>query len=147
MAKTDVKTRAAMTSIASVDQHLATIADPQRRQDCEALAALMQRVTGQPAAMWGSSIVGFGTYHYRYASGHAGDSCQTGFAARKGDISVYLVAGFDAHQALLARLGKHKIGKACLYIKRLADVDLQVLEALVAGSVAETRRRYPASTA
>jgi hypothetical protein len=144
MAKAEAKTR---PTASSVQQHLAAIDDPVRRQDGQALADLMQRVTGQPALLWGGSIVGFGSYHYRYASGHEGDSCQVGFAARKNDLTVYLVAGFDGQPELLARLGKHKMGKACLYIKRLADVDLQVLEALVAGSVAEVRRRYPGSPA
>jgi len=93
--------------------------------------------------MWGTSIVGFGSYHYRYASGHEGDSCLAGFSSRKGDISIYVTAGFEGQEPLLANLGKHKAGKVCLYVKRLADVDLELLESLVEGSVAEMRRRYP----
>ena len=106
---------------------------------------LMKRVTGCPPKMWGTGIVGFDRYHYTYASGHEGDSCVVGFSSRKGDISVYLVAGYDGAEAreLLAQLGKHKIGKACLYVKRLSDIQLPVLERLVMISVAETRRRYP----
>ncbi len=129
----------------SVDRYLADIADDARRQDCEALVAMMQRVTGCPPVMWGTSIVGFDRYHYRYASGHEGDACVVGFSSRKGDISVYLMAGDDDGErgALLARLGRHKMGKACLYLRRLADVDQAVLEALVTRSVAETRARYP----
>lgn len=129
----------------SVDRYLADIADDARRQDCEALVAMMQRVTGCPPVMWGTSIVGFDRYHYRYASGHEGDACVVGFSSRKGDISVYLMAGDDdgERSALLARLGRHKMGKACLYLRRLADVDQAVLEALVTRSVAETRARYP----
>jgi len=92
--------------------------------------------------MWGTSIVGFDSYHYTYASGHSGDSCVAGFSSRKGDISVYLTAGFPGHEDLLAKLGRHKMGKACLSIRRLSDVDMEILEKLVAGSVAETRRRY-----
>lgn len=136
----DVKTR---PTSASVAEHLAKISDPGRRADCDALVAMMSRVTGEPPVLWGPSIVGFGRYRYRYASGHSGESCVTGFAPRKGDISVYLVAASPGQEELLARLGKHKMGKACLYIKRLADVDPRVLERLVTESVAEVRRRYP----
>ena len=92
--------------------------------------------------MWGTGIVGFGSYHYRYDSGREGDSCLTGFASRKGDISVYLMADFPQRDALLARLGKHKIGKACLYIRKLSDIDASVLEQLVQGSVAQVQRIY-----
>lgn len=134
-------------SDASVAAYLGGIADEARRSDCEELVNLMQRATGCAAQMWGASIVGFDSYHYRYDSGHEGDSCLIGFSSRKGDISLYLIAGYEAAEtkALLARLGRHKIGKACLYIKRLSDVQLPVLEQLVARSVAETRRRYPQS--
>jgi hypothetical protein len=128
---------------ASVDKYLAAIGDEQRRDDCRALVKLMTRVTKEPPVMWGPSIVGFGSYHYRYASGHEGDSCLAGFASRKGDISIYVTAGFEGKAPLLVKLGKHKAGKVCLYVKRLADIDLEVLESLVEGSVAEMRRRYP----
>lgn len=127
---------------ASVAAYLAAIEDPKRRADCEAIGQIMRQVTGQQPRMWGTGIVGFGHYRYTYASGHSGESCQTGFAARKGDISVYLVAEGPDQQALLARLGKHKMGKACLYLRRLDDIDLPVLEALIAGSVAAVRQRY-----
>ncbi len=93
--------------------------------------------------MWGTSIVGFDQYHYKYASGHEGDSCIIGFSARKGPISIYMVAGYDGAQDLLQQLGKHKIGKACLYINKLADVKLSVLEQLLVRALAETKRRYP----
>ncbi len=138
MAETKTKATAA-----SVADHLAAIEDEARRQDCETLAGLMARATKLKPAMWGPSIVGFGSYHYRYDSGHEGDSCLTGFASRKGDISVYLLGDFPGREALLAKLGKHKMGKACLYIRRLADVDLKVLERLVVESVAEVKRRHP----
>lgn len=127
---------------ASVVAYLAAITDEARRADCEALVTLMSRATGHRPVMWGGSIVGFGSYHYRYESGREGDSCLTGFASRKADISVYLVAGFAGQDELLARLGRHKMAKACLSLRRLSDVDLQVLEQLVAGSVAEVRRRH-----
>ncbi len=127
---------------ASVDAHLATIDDEGRRNDCAALVKLMSKVTRAQPKMWGPSIVGFGSYHYRYDSGREGDSCATGFASRKGDISIYLVAEFPGQDELLAQLGRHNMGKACLYVRKLADVDMKVLEKLVAGSVAEVRRRY-----
>jgi Domain of unknown function (DU1801) len=127
---------------ASVEAYIAAIESEERRADCRELVRLMSKVTKEPATMWGASIVGFGSYHYTYASGHSGDSCVTGFSSRKGDISVYLTAGFPGQEDLLAKLGRHKMGKACLSIRRLGDVDMKILEKLVAGSVAETRRRY-----
>lgn len=129
----------------SVDETLARIGDPGRRADCETLRDLMRKVTGFEPVMWGTSIVGFGSYRYRYDSGRTGESCVTGFASRKGAISVYLVAEGTQQDRLLARLGRHRMGKACLSIKRLADVDVGVLEQLIAGSVAEVRRRHPGS--
>lgn len=127
---------------ASVDAHLAAVASDGQRQDCAALIELMGRVTQQPPTMWGPSIVGFGSYHYRYESGREGDACLTGFAVRKHEIAVYLVASGPDQDALLARLGRHRMGKACLYLRRLADVDAAVLEQLVAGAVAEVRRLH-----
>ena len=127
---------------ASVDAYIDAIADPARRTDCQALVRLLQAITGQRPRMWGSSIVGFGSYHYKYESGREGDACATGFSSRKTDISVYLTASFPGQEALLARLGKHKMGKACLSIRRLSDVDIGVLEQLVARSVKAVRKRY-----
>ena len=127
---------------AGVSAFLAAIEDDQRREDCRTLLALMGRITGKPAVMWGASIVGFDTYHYRYESGREGDWAVTGFSPRKGDISVYLTAASPEQDDLLARLGRHKMGKACLYIRRLSDIDLAVLEQLIAASVAEVKRRY-----
>ena len=126
-----------------VEAYLAAITHDVRRRDCEQLVRMMSRVTGQPAVMWGDSIVGFDHYHYRYASGHEGDAAQVGFSSRKTDLSVYLCPGASGQDALLSRLGRHKMGKACLSIRRLDDVDLDVLEQLVAESVAEIRQRYP----
>jgi hypothetical protein len=122
---------------------LAAVADPQRRADCEQLVAMMSRATGAPPRLWGSSIVGFGSYRYQYDSGRAGQWCEVGFSPRKGDLSVYLMAGFDGLDEALARLGRHKLGKSCLYVKRLADVDLAVLQAMIDHAVAEIRRRHP----
>jgi len=127
----------------SVRAYLDTIGDEHRRQDCEALLSLMQRVTGHEPKMWGPSIVGFGSYHYKYASGHEGDACLVGFSSRAGAISLYVMAGFEGREQLLAALGKHRIGKACLYVTRTSDISLPVLEELVANSVAEIKRRYP----
>lgn len=129
-------------TVASVDAHLASIENESVRADCQALAKLMASWTKEEPRMWGPSIVGFGAYHYRYESGREGDSCATGFAARKNEIAIYLIAEGADQAALLARLGRHKMGKACLYIRRLSDVDAGVLEQLVTGSVAEVRRRY-----
>jgi hypothetical protein len=128
-------------SDASVDAYLDAIEDPTRRTDCQALVRLMQTITRERPRMWGSSIVGFGSYHYGYESGREGDSCATGFSSRKTDISVYLMADFPGQEALLARLGKHKMGKACLSIRRLSDIEIGVLEQLVAGSVEAARER------
>lgn len=127
---------------ASVEAYLASIEGDGRRADCRAIAALMSRLTNAAPAMWGPGIVGFDSYHYKYASGREGDACVTGFSSRKGDISVYLCAAGAGQEQLLAQLGRHKMGKACLYIRRLADIDMAVLERLVAGSVAEIKRLY-----
>ena len=126
----------------SVEAYLAAIEDEARREDCRALVTLMSKATKQPAKMWGSSIVGFGSYHYRYESGREGDSCVAGFASRKGDISLYLMTDPERRDELLAALGKHKAGKGCIYVRRMADIDEKVLAKLVSGSVAEALRRY-----
>jgi hypothetical protein len=129
---------------ASVAAFLAAIDDPVRRKDCETIAALMQDATGAKPKMWGTSIVGFGSYHYRYASGHEGDSCLTGFSPRKDALTLYLMlGGLDGHSELLKALGKHKASKGCLYIKRLEDVDLGVLRKLVNAAVARLKKAHP----
>lgn len=127
---------------ASVDAYIEAIADPARQADCRALVRLMRSITGERPAMWGGSIVGFGSYHYKYDSGREGDACATGFSSRRSDISIYLTASFPGQEELLARLGKHKMGKACLSVRRLSDVDVGVLKQLVAGSVSAVRERY-----
>ena len=127
----------------SAESHIAAIANEEQRHDAQTLVALMQRVTRQELRMWGPSIVGFGSYHYKYASGHEGDSALTGFAVRGRELVVYIAPDFEGRDVLFSKLGKHKTGKVCVYIRRLADVDLKVLETLVARSIADTKRRYP----
>ena len=122
-----------------------SVADPERRRDAQSVLAMMEKITRRPARMWGSSIVGFGSYHYRYASGREGDSMITGFSPRKNALTLYIMAGFSSHTALLKKLGKFKTGKSCLYIKRLEDVDQKVLGQLIRASVAHMRKTYPTS--
>jgi hypothetical protein len=143
MAKTTHKAKGLKTvpTKASVGDYLDSIADETRRKDCKAVAALMKKVTGVQARMWGSSVVGFGSYHYKYASGREGDTCLVGFSSRKSALVIYLLEAFEGRQALLSALGPHTTGAACLYVKRLADIQLAVLERLIAKSVAEARRR------
>ena len=128
-----------------VDAFLATVENPRRRADAGRVLDLMREVTGEPPKMWGSSIVGFGSYRYRYASGRDGSSLVVGFAPRKQNLVLYIMPGFSSHAVLLSRLGKFRTDKSCLYVNRLDDVDLRVLEELVRESVAEMRRRYPMS--
>lgn len=114
-------------------EYLAAVGDPARRADAQAVCDLMADVTGAQAVMWGPGIVGFGQYHYKYASGRQGDWPAVGLSPRKQALTIYISAGFDAYGELLACLGPHTSGKACLYIKRLSDVDQQVLRSLVEG--------------
>lgn len=130
---------------ASVDAYLASRATPEQLADGKTLMAICKRVTKQPPAMWGPSIVGYGSYAYTYASGHSGEAPLAGFAVRGKELVVYLMCEGDEDAALLAKLRKHRMTKSCLYIKRLADVDAKVLEALLARSVAGLRHRYPAT--
>lgn len=127
----------------SVDEYLASRASADQLADCKALIELCQRVTKAPATMWGPSIVGFGKYRYRYESGHSGQAPLTGLAVRGRELVLYVSCDDPEQGQRLATLGKHKMGKSCLYFKRLADLDEKVLEALVAGSIAEIRRRHP----
>ena len=130
---------------ASVTAFLGQLDDAKRR-DAETVAAIMEEVTGAPAVMWGSSIVGFGQYHYRYASGREGDFFVAGFAPRKRALTLYIMAGFAAYDTLLEKLGKFTVGKSCLYVKRLADVDLAVLRELIEQSAVAIRDKYPDET-
>ena len=121
---------------AAVDEFIAALPDEEQRADAQALCALMQEVTGEPPVLWGSSIIGFGHYHYRYASGHEGDSALVGFAPRKQQLVLYLSGEFETkHAETMDRLGPHKTGKGCLYLKRLAGVDRDALCELVVDSV------------
>ena len=115
----------------SVETFLASVEDKQKRSDCLVLARMMTEVTGRDPVMWGGSMVGFGSYHYRYDSGREGDWFVTGFAPRKRDLTIYIMPGFDEHEEMLKKLGKHKTGKSCLYLKKLADVDVTLLKSLV----------------
>jgi hypothetical protein len=127
---------------ASIDKYLESRASEAQLADCKTLMAMFKRVTKEQPRMWGPSIVGYGSYTYRYESGRTGESCLTGFAVRGKELVVYLVAESPEQQELLAKLGKHKIGKSCLYMKGLVDVDTEVLEALVSKSVSEIKRRH-----
>ncbi len=127
---------------ASVDAYLASRASPEQLKDCKAIMAVCKRVTRRPPYMWGPSIVGFGSYTYRYESGHSGDAPLAAFAIRGRGLVVYLGVDDPGQAELLTKLGKHTMGKSCLYVKRLTDLDVKVLEALIALSVAEVRRRY-----
>ena len=132
-----------------VEAFLAKVEPEQKRDDARTLVALFERVTGEPAKMWGPSIIGFGRYHYQYDSGREGDFLRTGFSPRKANISLYLMGGYcdpvtgSAQAKKLERLGKHKTGKSCLYVNKLADVDMAVLEEVIADSVAAMDRMYP----
>ncbi|HEV8433732.1 MAG TPA: DUF1801 domain-containing protein [Thermoanaerobaculia bacterium] len=126
----------------SVDGYFSAIEDDARREDCVALAKLMTKATKHPPKMWGAGIVGFGSYHYKYESGREGDSCLVGFSSRKGEIAIYLVGDFPGRDELLGKLGKHKTAKACLYVRRLSDIDLKVLEQLVVASVKQRKLNH-----
>jgi hypothetical protein len=137
----EAKTKATGVSVAD---YLAAKASDDQRIDCAALMALLEKITGKSPKMWGPSIVGYGAYRYTYESGRTGESCLVGFAVRGRELVVYLGAEGEQQEALLSRLGKHKMGKACLYFKRLSDLDKLVLEQLIAGSIAEIKRRHGA---
>ena len=126
----------------SVEEYIAARASPDQLPDCKALMAMLKQVTKESPRMWGPSIVGYGSYRYKYESGHTGESCLIGFAVRGKELVVYLVAESAEQKERLAQLGKHKMGKACLYFKRLADLDTKVLEAIVSASIAEAKKRH-----
>jgi hypothetical protein len=130
---------------ASVADYIASRANEGQRSDCKALMSILKYVTGEKPRMWGPSMVGYGSCRYTYESGRTGDMFLAGFAIRGRDLVVYLMAEGSEQKALLAKLGKHKMGKSCLYFKRLADVDKTVLQKLVANSVRDVTRRYGAS--
>ena len=129
-----------------LEAFLEAVPNEQRRADARELSALLSEITGEPPVLWASGIVGFGTYHYRYDSGREGDAPVAGFAPRSAHLVIYLVGGFtDRHEGLLERLGPHKTGKSCLYVKRLADIDLDVLRTLVTRSMKVHRGQDRAS--
>lgn len=129
-------------SEASVEAFLAGIENPERRADCRAVVALMAEISGEPPKMWGTSIIGFGTYHYRYESGREGDFMRVGVSPRARELTLYIMPGFDGYADLMGRLGKHRTGKSCLYIKRLSDIDLDALRALIAESLVAMAARW-----
>lgn len=135
--KVELKTK---VNEASVEGFLNSVTDEQKREDCFEILRLMKQVTKEEPKMWGSSIVGFGSYHYKGASGREGDWLLTGFSPRKENLTLYIMGGFDLHQDLLKKLGKHKTSVGCLYIKKLDDVDKEVLKELVAESVKTTKK-------
>ena len=133
------KTKATKTS---VTEFMNSIEDGQKRKDAREVAAMMRKATGKRAKMWGSSIVGYGNYHYKYASGREGDFMIAGFSPRKQALTVYILAGFKRFEKLMGKLGTYKTGKSCLYIKRLFDVDEKVLQKLIDESVKYMRKNY-----
>ena len=128
---------------ADVNAYLGNIEDEKRRQDCTALIELMKAATHEEPKMWGSSIVGFGTYHYKYESGREGSTCKVGFSSRKGNIVLYGLRGTSEAETLLEKLGKYKTGKSCFYLNRVSDVNLEVLEELAKQAFANTKQHYP----
>jgi hypothetical protein len=138
----EIKTKA--TGV-SVDDFIDAVPNPQRREDGKKIRAMMERLSGEPARMWGPTIIGFGSYHYKYDSGHEGTMCRLGFSPRKAELVLYVLTdgAAEGEEAQLARLGKHKTGKCCLYIKKLSDVDEVVLEEMVVGALAHMDEKYP----
>ena len=139
MAKEELKTK---ETEASVEDFINQIADENVREDSKKIAEMMQKATKSEPKMWGASIVGFGTYHYKYASGREGDWMRIGFSPRKQNLTLYIMDGFEKYDELMANLGKYKTGKSCLYVKRLSDVDEKVLKELIAESVKYFNDKY-----
>jgi hypothetical protein len=130
-------------TVVGVADFLDSVENPARRADGKTICALMQRVTGEEPRMWGPSIVGFGSYHYKYDSGHEGTMCRVGFSPRKAQLVLYVLSDSAGEAERLARLGKHKTGKSCLYINKLSDVDLGVVEELIRAALDDMNTRYP----
>ena len=127
----------------NVEEFLAAVENDRRREDSFTVLDLMKRITGEEPKMWGTAIVGFGSYRYRYASGRTGDWPRIAFSPRKQNLTLYLMPGFSNYDDLLSRLGKHRTGKSCLYLNKLADVDMDVLEELVTDSLEAMSEKYP----
>ncbi len=136
----EIKTR---PTEVTADAFIDAVENPVRRADAKVVLAMMERLTGETARMWGPSIIGFGSYHYRYDSGHEGTMCRIGFSPRKAELVLYVLTGAAGEAAQLARLGKHRTGKSCLYVKTLADVDVGVLEDIMRDTLAHMNERYP----
>ncbi|MBN2503462.1 MAG: DUF1801 domain-containing protein [Anaerolineales bacterium] len=128
---------------ASVEEFLNAVKNESKRADSYRILELMREVTGEEPTMWGTSIVGYGSYHYKYASGREGDWFLAGFSPRKQNLTLYIMAGFDEYDDLMSKLGKHKTGKSCLYINKLADIDEQILRELVKKSIEYMKTAYP----
>ena len=126
----------------SVEVFLNNVSDEKKREECYEVLEMMKAVTGEEPAMWGKSIVGFGSYHYKYESGREGDWFLTGFSPRKKNLTLYLMSGFERYKELMEKLGEYKTGKSCLYIKKLEDVDLKVLKSLISRSVKDMVEKY-----
>lgn len=127
---------------ASVSKFIDAVEDEGKREDAYTVLKLMRKITKEEPKLWGTAIVGFGTYQYKYASGQQGDWPLVGFSPRKQNLTLYIMPGFDKYDDLMSKLGKYKTGKSCLYIKSLQDVDMKVLEALIANSVDYMRMKY-----
>jgi len=140
MAKNQNKTQATETS---VEDYIAQLEHPKRRRDSYTLIEIMKRLTGEEPKLWGPSIIGFGQYHYKYDSGREGDFMRTGFAPRKANMVIYIMPGYRDYGEQLARMGKHKIGKSCLYLTDLEKIDINVLEEIIADSLKYMREKYP----
>mgnify|MGYP003530781734 FL=1 len=132
MSPTENKTQA---STANVDDFIASITDDAKRNDSQTLIDLLKKISVEPPVLWGENIIGFGSYHYQYESGREGDMPLIGFSPRKREFAIYIMSGFEQLQVQLAKLGKHKTGKSCLYIKRLSDIQINILEELMKESV------------
>jgi hypothetical protein len=139
MAKTDLKTK---ISDQSVEKFLDTVADDNTRRDCYTILNIMKDITRAEPRMWGSSMVGFGSYHYKYESGREGDWFLTGFSPRKQNLTLYIMSGFNEYDELMQKLGTYKTGKSCLYVKRLDDIDPVVLKKLIKKSIAHLKKKY-----
>jgi hypothetical protein len=138
--KSENKTQATKASVAAF---IDAVADPEQKKDAKAIAALMQKHSGEKPTMWGPSIIGFGTYSYKYDSGREGQMCRIGFSPRKGQTVLYMINGYEDAPDLMAKLGKFKTGKSCLYVKRLSDLNMPVLEELMIRSVKYMNEKYP----
>lgn len=137
------RTNKTVATDASVEAYLDAIEDEGRRADCDVLVEMLGRLSGESPRMWGPSIVGFGEYHYRYDSGREGDFMRVGFSNRKANLTIYIMPGYGDFSDELSRLGKHKTGKSCLYVKRLSDVDMEVLEEMVSKGLRIMDEKYP----